>query len=817
MGRRFNIVTERTPRHERVLHQFDGNGRFVQTVHWEIEHDDEPVVTEEVVIAPVIPELVSAETSSNISILLSFNPILNTDFNPDQSSFDVKINNVSIGQDYNDGSGVTNDGNVLLNYYGISFAYGDTITISYTQPALNPLQGLTGGKVASFSSDVTNNVALVLDAPTALSATVISDTAIDLNCTATEALSYEISTNGTDYTEVGTVAKGTTILHVTGLTAGTLYYFRVRAYLGVVYSEYSGVVSATTFETETMSQKTRIEADGGTVIDLNWINSAIYTLKTLGIYTSCKLLSDANFAVKKDVNNLVLKHYDISGNDNDAVQATGVSQPLFDADGGYLSKADIILDGSNDFLSAPNSASLTLGISDFTIIARFKKGVNGTYGGIISKIQSDDFKGWSLNTQADNKIYFYFNSNDPITSIASDAITDTNWHTAKAERSNGNYLNLYIEKNKYSIAAASKNINDTIPLVYGVFRSGDTAHNLFNGSEGLVVIFNTLLNVLQSSLLYNLGIFETGVWKSQGTILSGTGNDEAQNLCEPFVFYEGNAQILETEGNVFKIWYSENWNGDLSYAESLTGLPGSWTKYASNPIIADSRCPDMIKVGNEYWLYRAKQDNTAFDLYISANGVTGWVLDTANVLLPGTSGDWDDEMIANKDIIIDNGVWYMFYEARNATTHIWHIGLATSSNGKTWAKQGQLSLTNTTFVRCGPNVKKIGSSFYMWCHGADVTNDNLPSDIMRYKSSDLTTWTLDINSTALARSAADEGYTTLVGQCADANLIEVNNKVYLFYSASADGNQASGHLHIKLAIADMTLAELVLTQEGNKL
>jgi hypothetical protein len=83
--------------------------------------------------------------------------------------------------------------------------------------------------------------------PTALSATVISDTAIDLDCTATEALSYEISTNGTNYTEVGTTAKGTTTLHITeGLTAGTLYYFKVRAYLGAVYSEYSSVISVKT-------------------------------------------------------------------------------------------------------------------------------------------------------------------------------------------------------------------------------------------------------------------------------------------------------------------------------------------------------------------------------------------------------------------------------------------------------------------------------------------------------------------------------------------------------------------------------------------
>jgi hypothetical protein len=114
--------------------------------------------------APVLPEIVSAETIDELSLSIFFNPILNSDIFPVQSSFDIKINNVSIGQDYNDGIGIVSpEGYVVINYYGIVFSYGDIITVSYTAPEENPLQGLDGGKVASFEDyPVTNNIEQII-------------------------------------------------------------------------------------------------------------------------------------------------------------------------------------------------------------------------------------------------------------------------------------------------------------------------------------------------------------------------------------------------------------------------------------------------------------------------------------------------------------------------------------------------------------------------------------------------------------------------------------------------------------------------------
>jgi hypothetical protein len=123
------------------------------------------------------------------------------------------------------------------------------------------------------------------------------------------------------------------------------------------------------WQPETITQKNRIEADGGVVIDLPFMNRVIYTLKALGIYSNCKLLTDANFGVKKDITGAVSKLYDISGNNNDAIQATGASQPIWSLVGG---KGVITYDGSNDHLSAVDSDDWTFGSGNFSIYIDIK-------------------------------------------------------------------------------------------------------------------------------------------------------------------------------------------------------------------------------------------------------------------------------------------------------------------------------------------------------------------------------------------------------------------------------------------------------------
>jgi hypothetical protein len=107
--------------------------------------------------APVIPELVSAVINDTSSAFITFNLPLNYAFYPDSSAFIMKINGEIVDSGY-DGITIVNEPNDSL-VFARSFSYGDIITVSYTAPLENPLQGVDGGLVASFVDyPVTNNI-----------------------------------------------------------------------------------------------------------------------------------------------------------------------------------------------------------------------------------------------------------------------------------------------------------------------------------------------------------------------------------------------------------------------------------------------------------------------------------------------------------------------------------------------------------------------------------------------------------------------------------------------------------------------------------
>lgn len=88
--------------------------------------------------------------------------------------------------------------------------------------------------------------------PTDLVATTISASEIDLtwtdNATGENGYSIERSIDDVDYAEIADISPNSESYSDTGLTADTLYYYRVRIYNnpGPIYGDYSNVDSATT-------------------------------------------------------------------------------------------------------------------------------------------------------------------------------------------------------------------------------------------------------------------------------------------------------------------------------------------------------------------------------------------------------------------------------------------------------------------------------------------------------------------------------------------------------------------------------------------
>jgi hypothetical protein len=124
-----------------------------------------------------------------------------------------------------------------MHTFSMTFATAGTQSVTVTCPA-------------SGLSITQPGISVAPAAPTNLAGSAASSTQVNLSWTsAAGASSYSIerSANGsTGWTQVGTSPSGTTTYQDTGLTAGTIYYYRMRAVAGNMDSAYSNTVSVTT-------------------------------------------------------------------------------------------------------------------------------------------------------------------------------------------------------------------------------------------------------------------------------------------------------------------------------------------------------------------------------------------------------------------------------------------------------------------------------------------------------------------------------------------------------------------------------------------
>jgi hypothetical protein len=114
-------------------------------------------------------------------------------------------------------------------------------------------------------------------APGSLIASAVSDTAIRLtwtnNAPTATAILIEQSTDNVNFAQVAGVTCHANVVSVTGLSAGTQYYFRLRAQNSVATSDYSNTASVSTFYVPAPSALTAT-ASSSTAINLKWTNNS---------------------------------------------------------------------------------------------------------------------------------------------------------------------------------------------------------------------------------------------------------------------------------------------------------------------------------------------------------------------------------------------------------------------------------------------------------------------------------------------------------------------------------------------------------------
>jgi PKD repeat protein len=136
-----------------------------------------------------------------------------------------------------------------------------------------------GPTYSPYSNISSATTMAVIATPTSLTAVATSSTSINLNWVdnANNETSYKVerSLNGVNFTEIaGSLPANATSYTDVGLTAGVLYFYRVRASNGTNFSNYSNIAQAT--PTVTIADPTNLQANAvsATRIDLTWADNA---------------------------------------------------------------------------------------------------------------------------------------------------------------------------------------------------------------------------------------------------------------------------------------------------------------------------------------------------------------------------------------------------------------------------------------------------------------------------------------------------------------------------------------------------------------
>lgn len=313
------------------------------------------------------------------------------------------------------------------------------------------------------------------------------------------------------------------------------------------------------------------------------------------------------------------------------------------------------------------------------------------------------------------------------------------------------------------------------------------------------------------------------VWQRKGIIITdptGVAVNQESN-----VLYEANSLLLGLSASepVFKLWYSGGNTGTaigagssdgMYYAESRNGYE-NWVVHPTPVVSPDSRAC-VVKSGATYYIYTLPTGKR----FASSDGRTFGAGE--QLYFTGPLGAWEAGGLQNSCIWIEGATWYCMYEAAAATGHVWQIGLMTSTDGVNWVRYSASPVIpagdglNST---SGPDVHKIGDTYWCWGHGVatntNLSSDSVPTDLFRWKSTDLHVWERSPRYPIMVRGTPDEGAQNELGQIADVSLIEVDGRVFMFYEG-ADGSVLEfRNSSLKCAIANMTLEQLVTTNEGD--
>lgn len=165
----------------------------------------------------------------------------------------------------------------------------------------------------------------------------------------------------------------------------------------------------------------------------------------------------------------------------------------------------------------------------------------------------------------------------------------------------------------------------------------------------------------------------------------------------------------------------------------------TWSNLVKLDLPFPAEDPYCVLHNGTYYLYVDDKSITPFRdirLYTSQDLVT-WE-DRGPVLNPSPNA-WDNKDVSSPTIIIENGIWYMFYEGRGSGSfeHWGAIGIATSTDGITWTKHENNPIVTPfggpyrfnkpptiafSLAIVPDDIIKVRSRYFMTCHVETMDN-----------------------------------------------------------------------------------------------
>lgn len=323
------------------------------------------------------------------------------------------------------------------------------------------------------------------------------------------------------------------------------------------------------------------------------------------------------------------------------------------------------------------------------------------------------------------------------------------------------------------------------------FYTGTIAYVLIYGSVLPHGVLTGIYNYLQANVLLSRGLLlpelpnPLGIWQRQGIVLTDASDS-------PSCLFES---------STFKCWYFSGKN--IRYRTSLDGQQWSaFTTVLTNIGNSSGRFSPMLHVGSSYIFYADNSTGTAFDRYVCSNETTCAIANTS-VIVIGTTGTWNASTLVNPAVNYDGTTYRMIYEGSGSSPYTaFSCGAATSADGISWtiAAGNPISGVGGGGQPCNINYwVPVNGINYMW--GEDNVTRIYRRSSATFSSAD---WILNPVKAVMTGRAPSE-----TQQIASVNDVYANGYVYRFYMAYSTGAVAA----LKLAVANMPLSQLVLTNE----